>query len=140
MRAKAFLDTNIFVYCFDISQLVKKERAEEMIRQALWKKDGVISYQVAQEFLNLALKKFSTPLKPEDCREYLHRVLIPMCKVYPDNQLFESALDIVQSTGYAFYDALILAAAQRAQANILYSEELQHGQIVGGVKIVNPFL
>jgi predicted nucleic acid-binding protein len=99
----------------------------------------LISSKVVQEFLYVATRKFKVPLDPEDCRVYLLKVLNPICQVYPDLDLYQSALNILRETGYSFYDSLILAGALRGGCSVLYSEDLQAGQIVGGVKIVNPF-
>jgi len=66
-------------------------------------------------------------------------VLGPLCKVYPDQALYEASLDLQQETGYSFYDALILASALRGTCEILYSEDLQGGQQIRGLRIVNPF-
>jgi predicted nucleic acid-binding protein len=139
MSAKYFLDTNIFVYSFDQSQPQKQAKALALIAEALQTGRGMVSTQVIQEFLNVALRKFPVPMKPEDGKTYLQKVLLPICQVSPDQALYEAALDILQQTGYAFYDALILAGAQRGGAEILYSEDLQSGQQVGSVKILNPF-
>lgn len=139
MSAKHFLDTNVFVYSFDQSQPVKRERALALIADALQTGDGLISTQVIQEFLNVATRKFAVPLKVEDCKAYLVKVLHPLCQVYPDLALYETGLDIQQETGYSFYDSLILAGALRGGCAILYSEDLQAGQQVRGLQIVNPF-
>jgi len=139
MNAKHFLDTNVFVYSFDQSQPGKRERALTLIAEALQSGDGLISTQVIQEFLNVATRKFTTPMKMADCQAYLIKVLHPLCQVYPDLALYEASLDIQQETGYSFYDSLILAGAQRGGCAILYSEDLQTGQQVRGVQIVNPF-
>jgi len=139
MSAKYFLDTNIFVYSFDFSQPDKKERALALIGDGLQSGLGVISTQVIQEFLNVATRKFSAPLKTEDCKAYLKMVLGPLCEVYPDQALYEASLDLHQETGYSFYDALILASAIRGACEILYTEDLQAGQQIRGLRIVNPF-
>lgn len=140
MSAKHFLDTNVFVYSFDQSQPVKRERALALIANALLTGDGLISTQVIHEFLNVATRKFAVPLKMEDCKAYLVKVLHPLCQVYPDLALYETGLDIEQETGYSFYDSLILAGALRGGCAILYSEDLQAGQQVRGLQIVNPFV
>ncbi len=139
MSAKHFLDTNIFVYSFDQNQPEKRERALGLIAEALQSGDGLISSQVIQEFLNVATRKFSRPMKPADCQVYLTRVLHPLCQVYPDLALYETSLDIHEETGYSFYDSLILAGALRGECSILYSEDLKAGQQVRGLKIINPF-
>ena len=139
MSIKYFLDTNIMVYSFDASQPAKKERALALISDALQSGLGAISTQVIQEFMNVATRKFAAPLNVDDCKLYLKMVLGPLCKVYPDQLLFETCLDLQQETSYSFYDALILASAFRGGCEILYSEDLQTGQQIRGLKIINPF-
>ena len=139
MSAKYFIDTNVFVYSFDYRHLSKKKRSEELIQEALKTNAGIISTQVIQEFLNVATQKFEVPLKIEDGRAYLRLVMNPLCQVYPSLALYESCLDIQGETKYTFYDSLILAAAVQGRCDILYSEDLQDGQEVRSVKIVNPY-
>jgi predicted nucleic acid-binding protein len=139
MSDKFFLDTNIFIYCFDDRQPQKQKRALALVASALESGDGLISTQVIQEFLNVALRKFSAPLKIEDCLVYMQKVLHPLCKITPDLEYYSTALNILQETGYSFYDALILSGAARGGCVVLYSEDLQNGQQVAGVTIVNPF-
>ena len=140
MRAKYFLDTNIIVYSFDASQPAKKELALALIGNALQSGLGIISTQVIQEFLNVATRKFMVPLTVEDAKAYLKMVLGPLCKVYPDQVLYEASLELQHETGYSFYDALILASALHAGCEILYSEDFRTGQQIRGLKIVNPFM
>jgi predicted nucleic acid-binding protein len=140
MSAKYFLDTNIFVYCFDERQPEKKVRAQGLIAQALQSGDGLISTQVMQEFLNVALRKFRVPLKPEDGKLYLQKVLYPLCQVFPNLDLYQTALDVMRTTGYSFCDALILSGAIHGGCEILYSEDLRAGQQVERVRIINPFM
>lgn len=139
MSVKYFIDTNIFVYSFDDSQPLKKEQALALIREALETGAGIISTQVMQEFLNVAVQEFAVPMKIEDAREYLRLVMNPLCQIYPDLALYESCLELQAETRYSFYDALILAASIRGGCEILYSEDLQDGQAVRGVKIINPY-
>lgn len=139
MRAEFFLDTNIFVYVFDHEAPEKQGKATALIRQALESGRGVISTQVIQEFLNVATRKFAVPMALEESKSYLQKVLNPLCKIYPDLALYETCLEIQAETGYAFYDSLILVSALRGGCSRLYSEDLQDGQSVRGVKIVNPF-
>jgi predicted nucleic acid-binding protein len=135
-----FIDTNIFVYCFDDRQPEKKVRALALISEALQTRNGMISWQVIQEFLNVSTRKFQVPLKPEDANVYLQKVLHPLYQVSPDLDVYSTALDIMKRTNYSFYDSLILAGAIRGGCTILYSEDLKTGHQVDGVKVVNPFL
>jgi predicted nucleic acid-binding protein len=139
MNAKFFLDTNVFVYSFDSDSPGKASKANELIRKALKERQGVISTQVVQEFLNVAIRKFRKPLTIPDCKQYLSAVLLPLCTVYPDENLYREALDIQAETGYSFYDCLILAGADRAGCGIVFSEDLQAGRLVKNLEIVNPF-
>lgn len=139
MTDKYFLDTNVFVYSFDEGNPTKRERSIALIQEALMTGMGVISTQVVQEFLKIATQKFSVPMKPDDSKVYLRLVLNPLCQVYPNLALFETCLDLQNETRYSFYDSLILASAQQGGCDILYSEDLQDGQDVRGVKIVNPY-
>jgi predicted nucleic acid-binding protein len=66
--------------------------------------------------------------------------LNPLCKIYPEVDLYQDALEIMDSTQYGFYDSLILASAVRGGCTILYSEDFQDGQMINGVKVVNPFI
>jgi predicted nucleic acid-binding protein len=140
MSAKYFLDTNIFIYSFDRSQPMKRTRARKLIAEALQTRDGLISTQVINEFLNVATRKFNVPLGLDDCKDYLVKILFPLCQVFPDLDLYRSCLEIQHKKGYSFYDSLILAGALSAGCNILYSEDLQAGQHVDGLQIANPFL
>jgi len=139
MSAKYFIDTNIFVYSFDNRQPSKKVRSSALIQEALKTGMGVISTQVIQEFLNVATQKFAIPMRIEDAKGYTRLVLNPLCQVYPDLALYESCLELQAETRYSFYDALILAAAVRGGCDLLYSEDLQDGQQVRGVKIINLY-
>lgn len=140
MSADFFLDTNIFVYSFDAGAPEKSTIAFHLIQRALQTGSGVISTQVVQEFLNVATRKFSIPMKAENAKEFLARVLNPLCKVYPDLGLYELCLEIQSEMGYSFYDSLILAGAVLGGCSILYTEDLQPGHVVRDVRIVNPFL
>ena len=139
MSAKYFLDTNVIISSFDDRMPEKKNRSLSLIAEALQSGDGIISWQVIQEFLNVATRKFEVPLKPEDARLYLQKVLHPLCQVFPDLDIYQDALNLQEKTNYSFYDALILAGALREGCSMLYSEDLQDGQQVDGLKIVNPF-
>ena len=98
-----------------------------------------MSYQVIQEFVNVASKKFSEPIKIEDIRHYLRQVLFPLLSVYSSQELYMSALDISERWQYSFYDSLIIAGALSIDCKILYSEDLQDGQKIYGLQVVNPF-
>jgi predicted nucleic acid-binding protein len=135
-----FLDTNIAVYCFDSSAPRKQEAAKELVTHAASSGMGVVSFQVLQEFCNVASNSRRLNLAPERIMAYVSLVLQPMNQVTISPALLEIALSIRQAHRFAFYDSLILAAAQEAQCTSIYSEDMQHGQLIGKLKIINPFL
>lgn len=139
MSARYFLDTNIFVYCFDREDRRKQSRAEELVEAALVDHLGIISSQVIQEFLNVATRKFARKMTPDDCRAYLDTVLAPLCEVFPSFALYQQALSVQSETGFSFYDSLIVAGALEGQCRWLYSEDLQAGRNIRGLTIQNPF-
>jgi predicted nucleic acid-binding protein len=140
MNARFFLDTNIFVYSFDREAGGKQRRAAQLIQQAISTRKGVVSTQVAQEFFNVALRKFAQPLTPSEAEQYLAIVFRPMLAVHSSPALMGEGLRLVSRYKLHWYDALIVAAAQEAQCDVLYSEDLQHGQRIEKLRIANPFL
>ena len=100
---------------------------------------GVISWQVAQEFLSLATKKFKSVLKEADVESVVEDLLQPLWRVQPSPDLFLKAARLHSVYGYSLYDSLIVAAALFAECNILYSEDFQSGQVIDGLRIENPF-
>ena len=139
MNDKIFIDTNILVYSFDHSAPEKKNHAQEIISRCLVNRSGIISFQVVQEFLNVASKKFVKPLSPEDCRKYLTAILAPLCEIFSSIELYQKALAIMARYQYSFYDSLIIGAALHANCTLLFSEDLQHDQQIESLKIQNPF-
>jgi predicted nucleic acid-binding protein len=134
-----FLDTNVFVYLLDDADARKRAIAEALVAQAARSGDASISYQVVQETLHVVTRKMERPLTPHDAVDFMHRMLEPLWRVMPTPALFERALEVQDRYGYAFYDALIVAAALEAGCTRLYSEDLQDGQRIGALTIENPF-
>ena len=134
-----FLDTNIFVYTFDETAPVRMAQARELVEMALTTGMGAVSFQVIQEFLNVATGKFAVPLDPADCRLYLDSVLSPMCRVWPSVALYLRALEVREETGFGFYDSLIVTAALADGCQTLYTQDLQSGRRIGPLSILDPF-
>ena len=139
MRDRRFIDTNIFVYSFDQRDKSKQKRAREIIRDALSDRNGIISFQVIQEFINLATKKFEVPFTLKEQLAYLEEVLDPLCVVHSTIELYRKAMRIREETKFSYYDSLIIAGALEGGCRTLYSEDLHHGQNASGVKVINPF-
>lgn len=139
MTERFFLDTNVLVYTFDAKAPRKQKMARDLVARALKDRDGIISFQVTQEFLNVALRKFTPPMSSSQAQAYLARVLMPLCEVFPDSELYSDALSIASTTGWTFYDSLVMASAAAGRCRVLFSEDLQSGRIMHGVEIRNPF-
>lgn len=139
MSARYFLDTNILVYVFSADAPKKRKRANNLVREALTARRGVISYQVVQEFLNVALRKFERPFINSEARHYYLKVLKPLCVLQSSSHLFLRALSIQEETNFQWYDSLIVASALESGCAVLYSEDLQHERVIEGMAIENPF-
>lgn len=140
MSDRFFLDTNIFVYSFDQSAALKAGKATQLIRKALTTQKGIISYQVVQEFFNVALKRFSQPMRLADAEQYLGTVFRPLLGVHSSQALYVEALHLQTQSGLSWYDSLIVSAAIQSQCEFLFTEDLQHGQRFGSLRVANPFL
>jgi predicted nucleic acid-binding protein len=139
MSAKYFLDTNIFVYSLDVTAPAKARRAAKLVRDGLDTGNGIVSYQVVQEFFSVAFRRFAMPMSAFAAEEYLNTVFRPLLAVHSSPVLFVSALQAYAQHHLSWYDSLIVAAAQEAGCSILYSEDMQHGQRLNGLRIEDPF-
>lgn len=139
MNGRFFLDTNVFVYAFDSAAPVKARRANELIRLAVTSRKGIVSFQVVQEFLNVALRRFAHPMTPADGQQYLSSVLSPLLAVQSSPALYGDALRICSRDRLSWYDSLIVAGAIEGGCSTLYSEDLPHGLQADGLRIENPF-
>jgi predicted nucleic acid-binding protein len=135
-----FLDTNILIYQFDETAPAKAERATELVRTAIQTGEGIISYQVVQEFINAATRRFRVPMQLNDVRHCLSAFLRPLTAIESSPMLFVDALNILERHKFSWYDSIIIAAAAQGDCETLYSEDLHHGFQWGTTKVVNPFL
>jgi len=140
MNGRFFLDTNVFVYSFDASAPAKARRATELIRRAVATGKGVVSFQVVQEFFNVALRRFAQPMTVADAEQYLAAVFRPLMAIHSSQALYAEALRLNERYRLSWYDALIVAAAIEGQSTLLLSEDLQDGQRFDGLRVQNPFL
>jgi predicted nucleic acid-binding protein len=130
--AECFFDTNVLLYLLS-SEAEKADRVE-----ALLEGKGVISVQVLNEFTNVATRKFAMSL--DEVREFLETVR-NICRTDPLTvEVHDRAVDVMGRYKFSFYDSVIVASALRADCKILYSEDLQHGQVIDRrLKIIDPF-
>lgn len=134
---KTFFDTNILVYSVDENDLQKKEIASQLLTDASSSKTGIISTQSLQEFYNVAVKKLK--LSKQIAKEYVELFSSQLTVRQVTVPLILNAIDISIKNKLSFWDSLILSSANDNGCIIVYSEDLNNGQIVGGTKILNPF-
>ncbi len=128
---KAFIDTNVLIYAHAADE--KSEMAREAILAG-----GVISVQVLNEFASVLRRKFR--LEWAVIADALADVRTALGPIRPiDVEIHIRALALSRSYGFNFYDALIVASALAAGCDALLTEDLQAGQRVEGLTIVNPF-
>jgi predicted nucleic acid-binding protein len=130
-EADSFFDTNV------LHHLLSKDAAKADRAEALLASGGVVSVQVLNEFASVASRKLAMTIA--EIREILTTIRAA-CAVMPlDIETHDLGLDIAERHRFSIYDALIVAAAVRAGCAILYTEDLQHGQIIEKLQIQNPF-
>jgi predicted nucleic acid-binding protein len=139
MSARFFLDTNVFVYTFDNSAPAKAKKAAHLIRRAVETGEGIVSYQVVQEFFNVALRRFSQPMTVAEAEQYLITVFRPLLAVHSSPAIYVEALRVLAKHRLAWYDSLIVASALEGRCAVLYTEDLQHGREIEGLRVENPF-
>jgi len=131
--ADAFIDTSVLFYLLS-SETVRTDRVEELLLRR-----GTINTQVLNEFAAAALRKHVLSLA--ELRECLQSIR-ELCITHPLTvETHERGLEIVERYGYSLYDSMIIAAALLAECRTLYSEDLQHGQVIDKrLTVINPFV
>lgn len=136
-NSKVFFDSNILIYVVDDRDLTKQNKAIEIITKSIDSENGIISTQSLQEFYNVTTRKLRCT--PEKAKEYAKNFAssFDVQQISPD--MIYNAIDISIANKISFWDSLIVSAAQDSGCVIIYSEDLNDGQIINGVKILNPF-
>jgi predicted nucleic acid-binding protein len=136
MNGRSFFDTNVLVYSDDSDNPDKQEIALELLAQSRRDRKGALSTQVLQEYFVTVVRKLGVPA--QDARrkvELLSR--FDLISIQLDDIL--AAIDLHRLHRISFWDALVVRAALRSGCSRLYSEDLQDGRKIDGLKIVNPF-
>jgi len=135
---KIFVDTNIIVYAYDVTAGEKHSAAKRLLSE-LWRSGrGLVSIQVLQELYVTATAKIPRPLGPRPAAELIEDMLT-WDVVVNDGESILRAISLGRREKIHFWDALIIAAAERGGAERLVSEDLSSGRTIAGVRIVNPF-
>jgi len=135
---KVFVDTNVLVYAYEASAGSKHDVAKNLMIE-LWNKGGaLLSIQVLQEFYVSVTRKISHPISPASAKEIV-KDLLTWDVVVMDGPSVLKATELEQDDHISFWDALIVAAAQKAGATEILSEDFTHGRDFAGVTIRDPF-
>jgi predicted nucleic acid-binding protein len=135
--SRAFLDSNILLYCDDSANTAKQVRALKLVLDHQRQKTGVVSLQVLQEYFANATRKLG--LDAGLARQKVE-VFTRFHVVEPSVKDILSAIDLHRLHGFSFWDSLIIHSARQSGCRELLTEDMQHGQVIDGVRIVNPFL
>ena len=139
MTALHFVDSNVLVYRHDRSDDLRRDRASAVL-SVLWKdRAGRVSAQVLQEFYVTSTRKLAVPLSREAARREV-RQLQAWEPVETTLAIRDDAFSIEDRYGFSYWDALIVAAARSCRCQFLLTEDLQDGQDLGGLLVVNPFV
>jgi len=135
--SRTFLDTNILLYCEDSADRSKQEKALELVLEHRIQRTGVISLQILHEYFVNATRKLG--LDPGLARQKVE-AYARFHMVEPTVSDILAAIDLHRLHGISYWDALVIRCASQSGCSVLLTEDMQHGQEIDGVKIVNPFL
>jgi predicted nucleic acid-binding protein len=135
--SRVFVDTNVLLYAEDARDRVKRTRARQLIEDLVTSGDIVLSTQILQELFVAATRKLgvSATVARALVEDYSK---LDVVLVRPEIVL--AAIDLHRVGAISFWDALVVKCASVAGCSRLLTEDLQHGQLVDGVRIENPFL
>ena len=136
MKDKIFIDTNIIIYCYSNSEMEKRIICQKLFETY---SELNISKQVINEMTNILFKKFK--LSSFDIKNTIEQIsnIVFTCDFNFDTQI--KAIELKDKYNLQYYDALIIATALENHCNIIFSEDMQHNQIIENqLTIINPFI
>lgn len=136
--ARAFVDANVLVYAFDASAGRKKIAAERLLA-GLWETGtGCLSVQVLQEFFVTVTAKVAQPLPVDQAADRI-REFATWTVFAPTAEDVLAAMALHEQAKVSFWDAMVVQAAPESGCDLLWTEDLNDGQVLKGVRIRNPF-
>lgn len=135
---REFVDANVLVYAFDSSAARKQQTAQQLVER-LWESGtGCVSIQVLQEFFVTTTKKVPKPLPVDDAKARI-REFAAWTVFAPKADDIVGAIDLHAQAKIGFWDAMVVLAAAESECDVLWTEDLNDGQLLRGVRIRNPF-
>jgi predicted nucleic acid-binding protein len=137
MSVDCLLDTNVLVYAATGrgAEEAKRKRAVELIKNEAMG----LSAQILQEFYVTVVRKIAVPLSAEEALEWIEEFEAFPCLAI-DCALVKIAIEISERFQISYWDAAVIAATETLGAGTLYTEDLNHGQLYGSIRVINPFL
>ena len=136
MKERSFLDTNVLVYSDDADAPAKRATSLSLLRAGWETGNGVLSTQVLQEYFAAVTRKLGVEATVARRKVELFGRL-ELLSIGHDDIL--RAIDLHRLHGFSIWDALIVTMALKAQCRVLYSEDMQDGRVIDGLRIANPF-
>lgn len=137
--AGEFVDANILVYAFDASAGTKRAKAEQLLERLWDAGTGCLSVQVLQEFFVTVTRKVAQPISIDEASERLHE--FASWNIFaPTAQDVLAAVALHKQTQLSFWDAMVVYAASELGCEALWTEDLNDGQLLRGVRIRNPLI
>jgi predicted nucleic acid-binding protein len=134
----SFVDTNVLVYALAADDVKRSPVAQKLLRELMTAQVFQTSTQVLQELFVTLTRKVRTPMTSEHALRYLDQIAAwPV--VVLDYGAVRDAIELSAGARLSLWDALVIVAAARSGAKRLYTEDLQDGQMILGVEVVNPF-
>jgi predicted nucleic acid-binding protein len=137
MSDKIFVDTNVLIYAHDVDATIKHAASKSVLQELWTERSGVLSMQVLQEFYVNVTRKITRPISRASARLIVSSYSIWCVESVPAD--IATAFRIEDEARIAFWDALIVASALKSGATQILSEDLNPGQVIAGIRIVNPF-
>ncbi|MBC7226225.1 MAG: PIN domain-containing protein [Thermoflexales bacterium] len=139
MDGRVFLDTNVLVYAYDRSEPEKQRQAIRVLDALVVRGRGAISTQVLAEFFVTVTRKIAAPLTVEEGYERVQNHLRSWMVLSLTGPVVLEAIRGVRDHRFHFWDAMIWATARLNQIPVIFSEDFPGGEVVEGVRFVNPF-
>ena len=137
-KGLSFIDTNVLVYAFEKGDSARKRIAQALMSELIAEDRLRVSTQVLQEVFVTLTRKVKQPCSTEEALGVLEDLTAwPLMVV--DYEAIRAAIELTGQACLSFWDALIVVAAARSGASVLYTEDLNDGQEILGVRITNPF-
>jgi predicted nucleic acid-binding protein len=136
MSVDCFLDTNVLVYAAAGrgAEEAKRKRALRLLDR----ENFGLSVQILQEFYVIVTRKLAVPLSPQEALQWIEQLeIFPTLDI--DRALLKIAIEVSERYQVSYWDGAVIAAAEALGAGTLYSEDLNHGQQYGSVRVQDPF-